>query len=72
MFELYVDKLVKIMLVVLSLFIAYAAIDSLFITLSYQNAVLLFIATVMLWLPIAKLFLILYDGCFEGDYDDED
>lgn len=72
MFEHLVDKLVKIMLVVLSLFIAYAAIDSLFITLSYQNALLLFIGTVMLWLPIAKLFLNLYNSCFDGDYDDED
>lgn len=72
MLERSVDKLVRIMLVVLSLCMAYAAIDSLFITLSYQNALLLFIATVMLWLPIAKLFLFLYDGCFEGDYDDED
>ena len=72
MLERSVDKLVRIMLVVLSLCMAYAAIDSLFITLSYQNALLLFIAAVMLWLPIAKLFLFLYDGCFEGDYDDED
>lgn len=72
MFELYVDRLVKIMLVVLSLCIAYAAIDSLFITLSYQNDLLLFTATFLLWLPIAKLFLYLYNSCFDGDYDDED
>lgn len=72
MFDLYVDRLVKIMLVVLILFLAYAAIDSLFITLSYQNALLLFIATVMLWLLIAKIFLNLYNGCIDGDYNDED
>ena len=72
MFDLYVDRLVKIMLVVLILFLAYAAIDSLFITLSYQNALLLFIATVMLWLLIAKIFLNLYDGCVDGVYTAED
>lgn len=72
MFEHYGDKLVRIMLVVLSLFIAYAAIDTLFITLSYQNDLLLFTATFLLWLPIAKLFLHLYNSCFDGDYDDED
>lgn len=72
MLERSVDKLVRIMLVVLSLFMAYAANDTLFIRLSYQNDLLLFTATFLLWLPIAKLFLYLYNSCFDGDYDDED
>lgn len=72
MLERSVDKLVRIMLVVLSLCMTYAGIDSLFIRLSYQNDLLLFTATFLLWLPIAKLFLYLYNSCFDGDYDDED